>query len=129
MNRKFVLLVLFIIFSCGVFTQQKDDQGIYLSAEKMPAIKGGMAAIGKKVKYPRIAREMGIQGVVYVGFIVDPEGKVIEPKILKSVAKPLDEEALRVITKEVKFTQVITRGKRCPSEWCYPFAFVYENNV
>ena len=123
MNRKFVLLVLFIIFSCGVFSQQKDDQGIYLSAEKMPAIKGGMAAIGKKVKYPRIAREMGIQGVVYVGFIVDPEGKVIEPKILKSVAKPLDEEALRVITKEVKFTPGYYQGKAVPVRMVLPIRF------
>ena len=123
MNRKFVLLVLFIIFSCGVFTQQKDDQGIYLSAEKMPAIKGGMAAIGKKVKNPRIAREMGIQGVVYVGFIVDPEGKVIEPKILKSVAKPLDEEALRVITKEVKFTPGYYQGKAVPVRMVLPIRF------
>ena len=123
MNRKFVLLVLFIIFSCGVFAQQKDDQGIYLSAEKMPAIKGGMAAIGKKVKYPRIAREMGIQGVVYVGFIVDAEGKVIEPKILKSVAKPLDEEALRVITKEVKFTPGYFQGKAVPVRMVLPIRF------
>ena len=123
MNRKFVLLVLFIIFSCGVFSQQKDDQGIYLSAEKMPAIKGGMAAIAKKVNYPRIAREMGIQGVVYVGFIVDPEGKVIEPKILKSVAKPLDEEALRVITKEVKFTPGYYQGKAVPVRMVLPIRF------
>ena len=123
MSRKFVLLVLFIIFSCGVFAQQKDDQGIYLSAEKMPAIKGGMAAIGKKVKYPRIAREMGIQGVVYVGFIVDPEGKVIEPTILKSVAKPLDEEALRVITKEVKFTPGYYQGKAVPVRMVLPIRF------
>ena len=123
MNRKFVLLVLFIIFSCGVFTQQKDDKGVYLSAEKMPAIKGGMAAIGKKVKYPRIAREMGIQGVVYVGFIVDPEGKVIEPTILKSVAKPLDEEALRVITKEVKFTPGYYQGKAVPVRMVLPIRF------
>ena len=123
MNRKFVLLVLFIIFSCGVFTQQKDEKGVYLSAEKMPAIKGGMAAIAKKVNYPRIAREMGIQGVVYVGFIVDPEGKVIEPKILKSVAKPLDEEALRVITKEVKFTPGYYQGKAVPVRMVLPIRF------
>ena len=123
MSRKFVLLVLFIVFSCGVFAQQKDDKGIYLTAEKMPAIKGGMASIGKKVQYPRIAREMGIQGVVYVGFIVDPEGKVIEPKILKSVAKPLDEEALRVITKEVKFTPGYYQGKAVPVRMVLPIRF------
>ena len=123
MNRKFVFLVFFIIFSCGVFTQQKDDKGIYLTAEKMPAIKGGMAAIGKKVQYPRIAKEMGIQGVVYVGFIVDAEGKVIEPKILKSLAKPLDEEALRVITKEVKFTPGYYQGKAVPVRMVLPIRF------
>ena len=123
MSRKFVLLVLFIVFSCGVFAQQRDDKGIYLTAEKMPAIKGGMASIGKKVQYPRIAREMGIQGVVYVGFIVDPEGKVIEPKILKSVAKPLDEEALRVITKEVKFTPGYFQGKAVPVRMVLPIRF------
>ena len=123
MSRKFVLLVLFIVFSCGVFAQQRDDKGVYLTAEKMPAIKGGMASIGKKVQYPRIAREMGIQGVVYVGFIVDPEGKVIEPKILKSVAKPLDEEALRVITKEVKFTPGYYQGKAVPVRMVLPIRF------
>ena len=123
MNRKFVFLVFFIIFSCGVFSQQKDDQGIYLTAEKMPAIKGGMAAIGKKVQYPRIAKEMGIQGVVYVGFIVDAEGKVIEPKILKSLAKPLDEEALRVITKEVKFTPGYYQGNAVPVRMVLPIRF------
>ena len=123
MNRKFVILALFIVFSCGAFSQQKDDKGIYLTAEKMPAIKGGMAAIGKKVQYPRIAKEMGIQGVVYVGFIVDAEGNVIEPKILKSLAKPLDEEALRVITKEVQFTPGYYQGKAVPVRMVLPIRF------
>ena len=123
MNRKFVILALFIVFSCGAFSQQKDDKGIYLTAEKMPVIKGGMAAIGKKVQYPRIAKEMGIQGVVYVGFIVDAEGNVIEPKILKSLAKPLDEEALRVITKEVQFTPGYYQGKAVPVRMVLPIRF------
>ncbi len=48
MNRKFVILALFIVFSCGVFAQQKDGKCIYLTAEKMPEIKGGMAPIVEK---------------------------------------------------------------------------------
>ena len=123
MNRKFVFLALFTVFSCGVFSQQKDEKGIYLKAEKMPTIKGGMAIIGKKVQYPRVAKEMGIQGVVYVGFVVDSEGKVTEPKILKSLAKPLDEEALRVITKEVKFTPGYYQGKAVPVRMVLPIRF------
>ena len=123
MNRKFVFLALFSVFSCGVFSQQKDEKGIYLKAEKMPTIKGGMAIIGKKVQYPRVAKEMGIQGVVYVGFVVDSEGKVTEPKILKSLAKPLDEEALRVITKEVQFTPGYHQGKAVPVRMVLPIRF------
>ena len=123
MNRKFVLPVLIDVFSCGVFSQQKDEEGIYLKAEKMPTIKGGMAIIGKKVQYPRVAKEMGIQGVVYVGFVVDSEGKVTEPKILKSLAKPLDEEALRVITKEVQFTPGYHQGKAVPVRMVLPIRF------
>ena len=123
MNRKFVLPVLIVVFSCGVFSQQKDEEGIYLKAEKMPTIKGGMAIIGKKVQYPRVAKEMGIQGVVYVGFVVDSEGKVTEPKILKSLAKPLDEEALRVITKEVQFTPGYHQGKAVPVRMVLPIRF------
>ena len=123
MNRKFVFLALFTVFSCGGFSQQKDEKGIYLKAEKMPTIKGGMAIIGKKVQYPRVAKEMGIQGVVYVGFVVDSEGKVTEPKILKSLAKPLDEEALRVITKEVQFTPGYHQGKAVPVRMVLPIRF------
>ncbi|MDP6339420.1 MAG: energy transducer TonB [Candidatus Marinimicrobia bacterium] len=124
MLRKTIpVVLLYLLIAPNLFAQQKDDKGIYLMAEKMPAIKGGMAAIGKKVQYPRIAKEMGIQGVVYVGFIVDSEGKVIEPKILKSLAKPLDEEALRVITKEVKFTPGYHQGKAVPVRMVLPIRF------
>ena len=50
-----------MLLAPSIYGQQKDDAGIYLNAEKMPAIKGGMAAIGKKIRYPKIAKEMGIQ--------------------------------------------------------------------
>ena len=124
MLRKTIpVVLLYLLIAPNLFAQQKDDKGIYLMVEKMPAIKGGMATIGKKVQYPRIAKEMGIQGVVYVGFIVDSEGKVIEPKILKSLAKPLDEEALRVITKEVKFTPGYHQGKAVPVRMVLPIRF------
>lgn len=88
MKKLYLIVAMFAVFFSDLSAQQKDDKGIYLTAEKMPAIKGGMATIGKKVRYPKIAKEMGIQGVVYVGFVVTSEGKVSEPKILRSLAKP-----------------------------------------
>ena len=66
------------MFTSAVYSQQMDENGVYLQAEKMPVIKGGMREIGRKIQYPRIAKEMGIQGVVYVGFVVNENGQVVD---------------------------------------------------
>ena len=123
MNKKSFILVFFLLLISNIYGQQKDDAGIYLNAEKMPVIKGGMAAIGKKIRYPKIAKEMGIQGVVYVGFIVDEYGKVKEPKVLRSLAVPLDKEAIRVIEEDVKFTPGYHEGIAVPVRMVLPIRF------
>ena len=116
------LLILMFCFSM-LFGQQMDKDSIYLNVEKMPIIKGGFAAVGKKIKYPNIAKQMGMQGVVYIGFIVNSEGKVEDPKILKSVAKILDEEAMRVVEKEIKFEPGYQEGKAVPVRFVLPIKF------
>ena len=116
------LLILMFCFSI-LFGQQMDKDSIYLNVEKMPIIKGGFAAVGKKIKYPNIAKQMGMQGVVYIGFIVNSEGKVEDPKILKSVAKILDEEAIRVIEKEIEFEPGYQEGKAVPVRFVLPIKF------
>ena len=123
MKKFYLVLIVFTAFLSGLSAQQKDDKGIYLTAEKMPAIKGGMSTIGKKIRYPKIAREMGIQGVVYVGFVVTSEGKISEPKVLRSLAKPLDQEALRLITEDVKFTPGYHQGNAVPVRMVLPIRF------
>jgi len=121
MNNKSLLIFLFC-FSI-LFGQQMDKDSIYLNVEKMPIIKGGFAAVGKKIKYPNIAKQMGMQGVVYIGFIVNSEGKVENPKILKSVAKILDEEAIRVVEKEIEFEPGYQEGKAVPVRFVLPIKF------
>ena len=116
------LLILMFCFSM-LFGQQMDKDSIYLNVEKMPIIKGGFAAVGKKIKYPNIAKQMGMQGVVYIGFIVNSEGKVEDPKILKSVAKILDEEAIRVVEKEIEFEPGYQEGKAVPVRFVLPIKF------
>ena len=123
MKKFYLVLIIFTALLSGLSAQQKDDKGIYLTAEKMPAIKGGMSQIGKKIRYPKIAREMGIQGVVYVGFVVTSEGKISEPKVLRSLAKPLDQEALRLITEDVKFTPGYHQGNAVPVRMVLPIRF------
>ena len=121
MNNKSLLIFLF--FFSILFGQQMDKDSIYLNVEKMPIIKGGFAAVGKKIKYPNIAKQMGMQGVVYIGFIVNSEGKVEDPKILKSVAKILDEEAIRVVEKEIEFEPGYQEGKAVPVRFVLPIKF------
>lgn len=123
MNKKSFIIIFFLLLTPSIYGQQKDDAGVYLNAEKMPVIQGGMAAIGKKIRYPKIAKEMGIQGVVYVGFIVDEYGKVKEPKVLRSLAVPLDKEAIRVIEEDIKFTPGYHQGNAVPVRMVLPIRF------
>ena len=116
-------LPIFLFCFSILFGQQMDKDSIYLNVEKMPIIKGGFAAVGKKIRYPNIAKQMGMQGVVYIGFIVNSEGKVEDPKILKSVAKILDEEAIRVIEKEIEFEPGYQEGKAVPVRFVLPIKF------
>ena len=116
-------LAIFLFCFSILFGQQMDKHSIYLNVEKMPIIKGGFAAVGKKIKYPNIAKQMGMQGVVYIGFIVNSEGKVEDPKILKSVAKILDEEAIRVVEKEIEFEPGYQEGKAVPVRFVLPIKF------
>jgi len=123
MKIKYLFLSLFIFLSSNLLSQQMDENGIYLQAEKMPAIKGGMKEIGRKIQYPSIAKEMGIQGVVYVGFVVNAEGMVVDAKVLRPVAKLLDKEALRLVTKDVKFIPGYHEGKPVPVKMVLPIRF------
>lgn len=71
-------------------------------AEVMPVYKGGieemMKFIRKKLKYPASARRMGIEGTVYVSFVVNGDGSVTGVSVLRGIHLGCDEEAARVIS-------------------------------
>lgn len=71
-------------------------------AEVMPAYEGGLEAmmkfIQKKIKYPRSPRQAGIEGTVYVGFVVTDSGAVTDVHIVRGVHPDYDNEAMRVIS-------------------------------
>jgi protein TonB len=74
---------------------------IFTVVEQMPAFEGGLAAmakfIGKNLKYPSAARRMGIEGQVFVQFVVDEQGAISEVKTIKGISAECDREAERVI--------------------------------
>ena len=75
--------------------------------EQMPQFPGGEAALMKylssHINYPTMAAENGIQGRVVVQFVVDKTGQIGEVKVVRSVDKDLDKEAVRVCKSLPKF--------------------------
>src|SRR5260221_6632872 len=71
-------------------------------AEGMPASKGGLQAmmkfIQKNLKYPTRAKRIGIEGKVFIKFIVNDEGKVVNVEVSRGIYDDCDKEVVRVIS-------------------------------
>lgn len=74
---------------------------LFSHAETNPSFPGGEGALKKyleeNTKYPEIAKENGVEGIVMVGFVVMTDGSLRELKIVKFVDPDLEKEALRVV--------------------------------
>lgn len=76
-----------------------DNNNYYNHVETLPKLVGGLASLQKKIQYPEEAREAGIEGRVIVQFIINKDGKVENPQIIKGVHESLEQETLRVVKK------------------------------
>ena len=77
----------------------------------------------KNIKYPRICQENNIQGRVLVTFIVNKDGAIVDPEVVKSVNPSLDKEALRVISGMPKWKPGSQRGKPVRVKYTVPVNF------
>ena len=105
----------------------KKSTAFCIVAETMPIFPGGQGAFLKymntNIKYPKTAVEAKKQGTVIVGFVVDREGNITEPKILRSIDEALDAEALRVISSSPKWTPGTQNGKPVNVKYTVPVRF------
>jgi protein TonB len=94
----------------------------------MPAFPGGeqelMNFLMKNVKYPKEATDKGTEGRVIVQFVVDKDGSVINPKVVKSVSPELDQEALRVVKMMPKWQPGKQNGEIVPVRFAIPVVFM-----
>lgn len=95
--------------------KSKKDDSSFVKVEVESEFKGSIKAwqrfLEQNLKYPERAIKSNIQGDVVVTFIIDKDGSVIAPGILRSVEYSLDEEALRIIEKSNKWTPAVQDGK------------------
>lgn len=100
---------------------------IFTVVEEMPEFPGGMAKLaeylGKNIKYPQLARESGIQGRVFINFVVENDGSVTNVKVMRSLGGGCDEEAIRVVKSMPKWKPGKQRGKPVRVSYNLPVNF------
>jgi TonB family protein len=99
----------------------------YTEVQQMAEMPGGVQALMKflvkNIRYPREARRRGMEGKVFVKFMVDKEGQIIEPEVMKGFYPSLDEEAVRVVKLLDRWTPGKLRGIPVKSQFVLPIYF------
>ena len=117
-----------------VLTEEEEeddaDAPVFVVVEDMPEFPGGDLALRKyiatSIKYPVIAQENGIQGKVYVTFVVNKQGRVENARIARGVDPSLDKEALRVVNSLPPWKPGKQRGKPVKVSFTVPINFVLQ---
>ena len=106
------------------------EQEIFTVVESMPEFPGGQGKmlefISQNIKYPPMARESGIQGRVFVNFVVEPDGSVSNVTVLRGIGGGCDEEAVRVVKTMPRWTPGRQRGKAVRVSFNLPVRFTLQ---
>lgn len=107
-----------------------EEQEIFQVVESMPEFPGGEEAriqfLRDNIKYPQMARESGIQGTVYVTFVVEPDGRVTGVRVLRGIGGGCDEEAVRVVKAMPRWIPGKQRGKPVRVQFNMPIKFTLQ---
>ena len=107
--------------------EEIEEAEIFTVVEEMPEFPGGMAKLAeylaKNIKYPQLARESGIQGRVFINFVVENDGSVTNVKVMRSLGGGCDEEAVRVVKSMPKWKPGKQRGKPVRVSYNLPVNF------
>ena len=102
--------------------EEEEEEEIFVVVEQMPELIGGLVSIQKHIKYPELAVMAGIEGRVVVQFIIDREGNVRDPFVVRGIGGGCDEEALKAVSK-AKFIPGKQRGKPVLVRYSLPISF------
>ena len=136
----FFVLILLLHFSSHLNAQSRDidvpppveqapEEETFVIVEQMPEFPGGQAALmnylSTNIRYPEECRKMGVEGKIFVKFIVDKEGNINNVQILRGLpdGKLLEKEALRVVRAMPKWAPGKQAGKPVSVYFTVPIAF------
>ena len=104
-----------------------NENPVFQVVEEMPEFPGGMGEclkfLGKNIKYPVESQQAGVQGKVIVQFVVEKDGSISNPKVVRSIDPDLDGEAIRVISIMPKWKPGMQRGQSVRVKYTVPVTF------
>jgi len=111
--------------------QEVKEEEVFLVVEEMPSFGSGdtndfRSWVNSNMKYPDVAAENGIQGRVYIQFVVEADGRLTNVKVIRGVDPSLDKEAVRVISSSPKWNPGKQRGKPVRVSYTFPITFVLQ---
>jgi len=111
--------------------QEEVVEEVFLVVEEMPSFGTGDANgfrgyVSANMKYPEVAAENGIQGRVYVQFVVEADGRLTNVKVIRGVDPALDREAVRVVEGSPRWNPGKQRGKSVRVSFTFPITFVLQ---
>lgn len=101
---------------------EREAGDVFVVVEQMPEMIGGQRALFDALEYPELARRAGIEGRVILQFIVDVEGNVINPTVVRGAGAGLDQAALDAIS-QMRFNPGMQRGRAVPVQMTQPIIF------
>lgn len=105
---------------------EEEEPEIFLVVEQDPELIGGLEGLQRSIRYPEIARKAGIEGRVFVQFVVDEKGNVIDPVVTRGIGGGCDEAALDAVRK-AKFKPGKQRGRAVKVQYSLPVTFRLQN--
>jgi len=104
----------------------EEEEDFFTVVENMPELIGGLAGLQSSITYPEMARKAGIEGRVFLQFIVNERGEVENPRVIRGIGGGCDEEALKAIQK-AKFKPGLQRGRPVRVQYNLPVVFKLQN--
>jgi protein TonB len=110
--------------------EKEEAETIFQIVEETPSPQGGLQAfyryLGKNLKYPAQARRMGVEGRVFLSFVVEKDGSLTDIQVMKGIGAGCDEESIRVMSNAPKWNPGKQRGVPVRVRYSFPIIFKLE---
>src|SRR5690554_834826 len=107
----------------------EEEEEIFVVVEQPPVLIGGIQSVQKRIIYPELALKAGIEGRVVVQFVIDKNGDISDPVVVRGIGGGCDEEAVRALL-QAKFKPGYQRGVPVSVRYTIPISFkINKDNI